>query len=203
MTATRSGAKRHRGRDYYASLHQSSLKYQQNNWLLEDLPALVAAGGDSIIEIGCGNGLFLERAVEHWPRVVGVDWVRSERLDAVLAQHPNIGFLQQDLTALEVDGRFDLLASADVLEHLDPSALPGVIARLHAQAHRCYHKIACYDDGHSHLSVFRPARWLQIFQAAVPDGDYHIVSRHYRKRGRKKAVVVIANVPRKSNMLDA
>jgi len=182
------------GRDHYEELHRTSTKYQENNWLLDDLPRLVAAGGESLIEIGCGNGLFLERACHHWREVVAVDWVRSQRLDRVLADHPSIRFLQQDIAALEVEGPFDLLVSADVLEHLPPAVLPGVIARLHACGRRGYHRIACYDDGHSHLSVFGPRRWLRLFEAAASGGGYRIVGRERRHGRRDRLVVVISNL---------
>jgi trans-aconitate methyltransferase len=194
MITPRARAARQIGREHYERLHQTSVKYQQNNWLLDDLAHLAAAGGESIIEVGCGNGLFLERASQHWRRIVGVDWVRSESLDRVLANHPGIGFVQQDITELEVEQRFDLLVSADVLEHLHPSALSAVIRRLHASACRAYHKIACYDDGHSHLAVMRPRRWLQLFEDAVPDGRYRIVDCEYRDRRRTRPVVVISNL---------
>jgi len=197
MRKPRTDLKRHCGPDYYERLHQTSVKYQQNNWLLEELPRLAVAGGSSIIEVGCGNGLFLQCASRHWQDVVGVDWVRSGALDRVLNDHPGIRFVQQDVAELDIeDHRFDLLVSADFLEHLSPAALPGVIKRLHACGRCCYHKIACYDDGHSHLSIFGPRAWLRLFEEAAPGGGYWIVKRTRRNGRRKKPVVVISNIDR-------
>jgi SAM-dependent methyltransferase len=183
------------GPAYYQALHDTSSNYQTNNWLVEELPALRAIRADSILEVGCGNGLFLRHAAAHWPEVAGVDWARSPVLDGVLRDHPGIRFVQQDIAAFRAPRRYGLLASADFLEHLAPAALPEVIRRLHAAAEVSYHKIACYDDGHSHLSVFRPRAWLHLFQEACPDAGYRIVRTSYRKRGRRKAaVVVISNL---------
>jgi cyclopropane fatty-acyl-phospholipid synthase-like methyltransferase len=194
MTTTRERGRRHADRDHYESLHRTSVDYQRKNWLLDDLPRLTMAGGTSIIEVGCGNGLFLERASRHWPDVIGVDWVRSAVLERVLADNPRIRFLQEDIVEFDTSRHFDLLVSADVLEHLCPSVLPTVIRRLHACGRHCYHKIACYDDGHSHLSVWRPHQWLRLFEESVPDGGYRIISRMYRGQRRKKPVVVISNM---------
>jgi SAM-dependent methyltransferase len=194
MSTARARANRQADRGHYERLHRTSVKYQQNNWLIDELPRLAAAGGESIIEVGCGNGLFLERARDHWEDVLGVDWVRSVSLERVLTDNPGIRFVQQDIAELDVSRRFDLLVSGDVLEHLRPSVLTAVISRLHACARRCYHKIACYDDGHSHLSVFGSRHWLRLFEASVSGGGYHIVSSTYREGRRNKPVVVISNM---------
>jgi SAM-dependent methyltransferase len=178
---------------YYQALHETSPKYQTNNWLVEELPELRGVGAASILEVGCGNGLFLRHAAAHWADVTGMDWARSPVLDGVLREHPGVRFLQQDIAVFHPDRRWGLLASADFLEHLAPPALPDVIRRLHAAADVCYHKIACYDDGHSHLSVFSPQAWLRLFQQACPGAGYRIVKTSIRKRRRKK-VVVIANL---------
>ena len=178
---------------YYDKLHHTNANYQNNNRLIEELPALRALGGESIIEVGCGNGRFLEQAVTCWSQVQGMDWARSPVLNRVLQNHPGIRFLQQDIKEFTPGERCDLLVSADFLEHLAPNALPDVLRRLHAGAGFNYHKIACYDDGHSHLSIFSPGTWLRIFEEAVPGAGYRIVKKEFRRGNPKKAVVVISN----------
>lgn len=188
-------AERQRDSAYYQSLHDSSRDYRRSNWLIEELPALVAAGGESIVEIGCGNGLFLARAARHWSEVTGIDWAHSPVLQEVLAAEPRIRFIQQDIADFVPACRHDLLVSADFLEHLAPAVLIDTIARLHRAADACYHKIACYDDGHSHLSIFGAKAWLQMFEAAAPGAGYRIVKRAWRPpRHKKKLVVVISNL---------
>lgn len=192
---TASATRRECDSAYYQSLHDTSRDYRQSNWLVDELPALAAAGGESIVEIGCGNGLFLARAAKHWTEVTGVDWARSPVLEEVLLAEPRIRFLQQDIAGFLPGRRYDLLVSADVLEHLAPAVLVETIARLDGAAAACYHKIACYDDGHSHLSIFGSRAWLQLFEQAAPDAGYRIVKKGYRQPARrKKLVVVISNL---------
>jgi cyclopropane fatty-acyl-phospholipid synthase-like methyltransferase len=179
---------------YYQLLHDTSSKYQANNWLIEDLPVLRGIHADSVLEMGCGNGLFLARACEHWPDVSGLDWVRSAVLERVLEEHPTIRFLEQDVAEFRAERSYDLLVSADFLEHIAPAALPDLIRTVDACAHVNYHRIACYDDGHTHLTIRTANRWLRTFRHARPDGGYRIVGRSYRGKRRRKAVVVISNM---------
>jgi cyclopropane fatty-acyl-phospholipid synthase-like methyltransferase len=62
----------HANADYYQQLHDSNRAFIDNNWLLPELDALRALGGRSILEVGCGNGRFLELAAQHWESVVGI-----------------------------------------------------------------------------------------------------------------------------------
>lgn len=191
-------AARHCDSAYYQHLHEASPRYRQLNWLLDELPLLRAAGGRSLIEIGCGNGLLLAQAARHWPQVTGVDWARSPTLDAVLRACPQLRFVQQDLCHFAPGEHHDLLVSADVLEHLPPAQLPGTLRRLHAAATWGFHKIACYDDGHSHLSVLPPQAWLALFEDAAPGAGYRLLRQQDRARrgsARRKPVVTLSNLP--------
>ena len=123
MSALRTRVIRRCDRDHYEELHRTSVKYRENNWLLDDL-----------------------------------------------------------------------LVSADVLEHLPPPVLPDVIRRLHACGRRCFHKIACYDDGHSHLTVSSPRRWLRLFEESATGNAYRIVNVARRNGRRSKPVLVISNM---------
>ena len=179
---------------YYQALHESSEGYRSNNWLIGDLPALTAIGGRSLLEVGCGNGLFLRLAARHWPEVVGLDWARSPVLEGVLRENPGVRFVQQGIEEFEPGARYDLVVSADFLEHLPPALLPLAIRRLDAWGSVGYHRIACYDDGHSHLSILAPRRWLQAFADAAPDRGYRILDSARRGGKRGKRVIVMANV---------
>ncbi|MFT4178110.1 MAG: class I SAM-dependent methyltransferase [Thermomonas sp.] len=176
---------------YYQSLHDANPAFQGNNWLIQDLPLLREWGGTSILELGCGNGLFLERAVAIWPQVMGLDWAASPVLEDVRARHPGIGFVQADAMQWSPDEPFDIVASADFLEHLPPDRLPALLTRFHGFGRRHFHRIACYDDGHSHLSIFPPEIWMQLFEDVAP-GCYRLLSNEARKGQADKRVITVA-----------
>ncbi|MEN9773884.1 MAG: hypothetical protein RL322_954 [Pseudomonadota bacterium] len=185
--------RRNRDASYYQDLHESNPAFQHNNWLIEELPVLAALGGRSLLEVGCGNGRFLREAARSWSEVVGLDWARSPLIAEVLRDCPNVRFIQADVRAFRWPQRFDVLASADVLEHLPPSALAETLPNLHRMARLNFHKIACYDDGHSHLSIHPPEWWLARFQDLAPDAGYRLHRVTARKGDPTKQVITLTN----------
>ncbi len=87
----------------------------------ELLAAVPARGGD-VLDVGCGDGLLVERLAARATRVFGVDpdaqaIARAQRR---LAGTPNVRvILGSFLTATELDGRsFDLITCVATLHHL-------------------------------------------------------------------------------------
>lgn len=175
---------------YYQACHDSNVAYQDNNWLLDELDRIVAFGATSLLELACGNGRFLDRAAGHFAKVYGCDWAVSPRLERVLGEHPNVTFFRTDLYADLPPCDAELVVSADFLEHIAPEALSSVIARIDTLAPRAFHKIACYDDGHSHLSVFEPRIWLSLFHATNRDYRIERVENRHGDPHRQIAVFV-------------
>src|SRR6185436_7398849 len=93
-------------------------------------------------------------------KVIGVDWATSPELQNL---PDNVQVLRADVVADPIPFG-DFVCSADVLEHFSPSDLDGVVAKLVRAGHYQHHVIACYDDGHSHLSILPPAAWLALFR---------------------------------------
>lgn len=180
-------------KSYYQKLHDENPAYQRNNWLLAEIDTLVGLGGRSIMEVGCGNGLFLEQAATRWAEVVGLDWARSPRLEEVLRAHPNVVFRQEDLIAARIDEPYDIVVSADVLEHVAADDLPRVLTKLLSAGRINFHKIACYDDGHSHLTVMPPEDWLRLWNAQPGGGSMRLLRDEPRKGDPNKRVAVIFN----------
>jgi cyclopropane fatty-acyl-phospholipid synthase-like methyltransferase len=176
--------------EYYQRLHDSHPAFQENNWLLQDLPRLVRLGGESILELGCGNGRFLEVAARHWRRVVGLDWAASPVMPGILEANPGIEFVQSDLRGFVPREPFDVVVSADFLEHLPTTELVPCLARMHQFGFRHFHRIACYDDGHSHLSILSPDQWLELFDQVAP-AAYRILAVEHRKRDPSKPVILV------------
>lgn len=181
------------GADYYQKLHDENPAFQNNNWLLEDLALLQQQGGKSILELGCGNGMFLERAAAHWSRVAGLDWARSPVLDGVLARAINVEFVQADVLTWKPAEHFDIVASADFLEHLPPALLADALRQIHGFGRAQFHRIACYDDGHSHLSIYPPEHWLRLFSDVAP-GEYRLLSCQPRKGNPLNLVITVGNL---------
>lgn len=187
----------HVGAAYYQNLHDTNQAFIVNNWLLTEVVQLRrnARGTDSILELGCGNGRFLEVAADHWESVTGVDWAKSSYLEGVLQNKRNVTFIQADISTLKLTREYGLVVSADFLEHLPTDLLPGVIAESLTAGRFCFHKIACYDDGHSHLSILPPESWLELFHAHPLGRGMRITSAEPRKGNKDKLVITVSNLP--------
>lgn len=183
--------------DYYQDLHDNNKAFIDNNWLLSEFDLIRASAGDaeSVLELGCGNGRFLELAATVWRDVTGVDWARSPRIDVLLGAQPRIGFLQTDVATLNFSRSYDLIVSADFFEHLPGSLLPRVISESLRAGRINFHKIACYDDGHSHLSILSPDEWLDLFSSQPGGHSMRIVTRELRKGNPENIVITLSNVP--------
>lgn len=179
--------------NYYQRLHDENLAFQRNNWLVEEVTTLKGFGGKSVLELGCGNGLFLAEAALIWDKVVGVDWARSPVIDGVLRRFKNVRFEQVDVRNWAPNAVFDIVASADFFEHIAPQDLKNLIRAVVSFGRIQYHKIACYDDGHSHVSIFSPNEWLDVFAAAAPQENWRIAKEGFRKGLVDKKVICIVN----------
>jgi 2-polyprenyl-3-methyl-5-hydroxy-6-metoxy-1,4-benzoquinol methylase len=83
----------------------------------------------SVLEIGCGTGLVLERLAATLPglRLTGTD-LFSEGLEFARQRIPSADLISQDATKLSYVEEFDLTAAFDVLEHIedDEAVLAGL-----------------------------------------------------------------------------
>lgn len=153
---------------YYQDLHDHHPNYQNNNWLLDELANTLSFGVRSVLEIACGNGRYLELAAPHFEWVYGCDWAVSPRIQNIMREHSNVLFFPVDLYQSVPMCSAELVVSADFLEHIKPESLSRVMSRIDLLASKQFHKIACYDDGNSHLSVLSPEQWLRQFQTIDP-----------------------------------
>jgi SAM-dependent methyltransferase len=171
---------------YYQQTHQTNDAYKINNWLVSEVDAILSMAPKSILEVGCGNGRFLAAIRDRVDRVIGVDWAKSPVLDELeLSPH----FELRDITRDELP-QADLVCSADVLEHIPPDLLQPTLQRLHSAGHEQYHVIACYDDGHSHLSIMEPNAWLRVFRGISQ--RYQIIDTRLRRGDPAQTICVIA-----------
>lgn len=180
---------KNRTADDYQRLHNYDKGYQDNNWLVDHCDVIASARPTTIAEVGCGNGRFLRKIAPLVPRVIGLDWARSPQL-AVLPQ--NVEFRPTDVLKDDLPAA-DICVSADVLEHFEPQAIPALLRKMHGSARYNYHVIACYDDGHSHCSVFHPGQWAALFKTISP--DYRLIATITRLGHADRIACVITNIP--------
>jgi SAM-dependent methyltransferase len=174
---------------YYQWLHDTMSAYQENNWLVEYSSWFGDRTWDSITEVGCGNGKFLRAIAPRAERVVGLDWALSNQLADL---PPNVSVAKCNLLSDPISPA-QLICSADVLEHMPPEAVGDVVAKLHAAGSFNFHAIACYDDGHSHLTIMPPDAWLMLFQTVSP--AYRLLGVDARRDNPNTLVCLIANLP--------
>lgn len=173
----------------YQKLHDTARGYQDNNWLVEHCDVIRSALPETIIEVGCGNGKFLKAIAPAVNHAIGLDWARSSQLHDLPA---NVEFIETNVLQDTLPSG-DVCCSADVLEHFEPSMLPGLLKKLHGAARFNYHVIACYDDGHSHCAVLHPGQWLGLFQSISP--GYRLAATMTRPSRPDRLVCVITNIP--------
>lgn len=172
---------------YYQGLHERSSAFQQNNWLLDELEEIIERSPAIITELACGNGLFSRKVAAYCSKVNAIDWAEAPDIKQL---PENVVFLKKNIVTDELPDA-DLVCSGDFLEHLPTEVLEKTVCKIVDCAPLGYHKIACYDDEHSHLSILPPWQWLQYFQMADP--RYRIRKVQFRRNGLAQIVVVICN----------
>ncbi|MDP8235748.1 MAG: class I SAM-dependent methyltransferase [Candidatus Erginobacter occultus] len=80
------------------------------------MPSLKNFPGNSVLDIGCGFGWFLEELQQRgWKRLVGIDYSRLSRRDT----GKGLEIINKEFSPkLELEARFDLIILSNVLEHL-------------------------------------------------------------------------------------
>lgn len=75
-----------------------------------------------VLDAGCGDGRFCYETRGLGPELVGADY-SAAALRFARAFCPDVTFYQQDLTRLDLPGRFDAILCMETLEHLKPELL--------------------------------------------------------------------------------
>lgn len=92
--------------------------------------------GTQVLDVGCGVGRWSCRLAARGASVTGIDLsptmiAQAARRAAAQGVGARCRFIAQDLAALEVVGRFDLILGVTVLQHiLPPTALRAAVERL-------------------------------------------------------------------------
>lgn len=172
---------------YYQNLHENNTAFQKNNWLLDELEEIKKPRPRVVSELACGNALFSKEIARFCSKVYAIDWAEAPSVNNL---PNNVIFLKRDIVCDDLP-KADLACSGDFLEHLPTNTLQATIEKIIASSPLGYHKVACYDDGHSHLSILPPWQWLQFFQNV--DKEYKIKKVEFRRDDFRQTVVVISN----------
>jgi 2-polyprenyl-3-methyl-5-hydroxy-6-metoxy-1,4-benzoquinol methylase len=74
--------------------------------------------GKSVLEVGCGTGLFTSAVAKKGANVLGIDFSKKGiEIAQEKYQMPNLKFLHQDVK--NVKGNYDVIVSIGTLEHMD------------------------------------------------------------------------------------
>lgn len=173
---------------FYDRQHEDA-EYRRNNWLLDQVAIVKNIAPRTIVEIGCGNGRFLRAVAPYVKQVIGVDWAHSPELVDLPV---NVSVLRVNVVtdAIPVG---DVICSADVLEHFAPRDVDAVVSKFVTAGRYQHHVIACYDDGHTHLSILPPAAWLAIFRKYSQTA--YLAAVDYRRRDPTQIVCIVSNLP--------
>ncbi len=112
-------------RDYYEELWRSlPAERTTPDWELRSgfLRAAVQKG-DRTLDLGCGDGAFIEALVQAGAEVVGAD-VAQSALERARARHPGVNFrlLEIDDPLPFRDCQFDVVWASEVIEHIGDTA---------------------------------------------------------------------------------
>lgn len=74
----------------------------------------------SLLDVGCGPGLFLQEAKSRYPslRIAGID-VSSTAIERARVRLPDADLCEMDITVQTPSRRYDLITMIDVAEHLE------------------------------------------------------------------------------------
>jgi len=115
---------------YHWMLRRNTLRYYNLRTEIV-LSMLGPLAGKAVLDIGCGDGRFTSALVKAGAaRVAGID-ISERALRFARALVPEGEFLLANGRTLDFpDGAFDAVTSLEVIEHIPPDAMPGLIAEI-------------------------------------------------------------------------
>ena len=126
-------------REYYDSLVDHMSKQSSNSRhkrVIKALRGFMGKPGLSVIDLGCGIGVSSEAMARMGAEVVAVDI--SDKLIKYASDnhwHPNVQFLNADVTKLRLGRKYDVITIIDLLEHIRPDDILDFFEVLREHSH--------------------------------------------------------------------
>ncbi len=175
----------------YSHVHEMHESYQKRNWGLNYMkfwqPTNVLRPGDSVLELGCGNGKLCKRLANMGHSVTGVDVVAGDYA------RDGYVFHVQDITStiwppIETD-KFDVGMAFDVFEHLDYSDLMITLSNFFRVSDRQVVSIPhCKSVGKLHR-IIKPLDWWLDKLNVFADG-WKLIHTRLTDKGGEISVLV-------------
>ena len=118
-------------------VRQEGMPYKRNKYFpsyniilgqYQALSCVENAGGESVLDLACGEGTITAIFAKHYRRVVGVDASRAH-LKVAHKMLPNVEFHHSLIEELGLDEKFDAIFMLNILEHVvDPIQVLGKAA---------------------------------------------------------------------------
>ncbi|MHA2066326.1 MAG: class I SAM-dependent methyltransferase [Candidatus Thorarchaeota archaeon] len=126
-------------REYYNSRLDKAAKQEgstRHQRITQALRKFVGKPGMSILDLGCGIGISSETMARMGAYVVAVD-IADELLKYAEDSHyhPNVQYLNADVTKLRLGRKYDAITIIDALEHLRPEDLSDFFDVLQVHSH--------------------------------------------------------------------
>lgn len=166
----------------YTWIHQHHPRYGNRNHGQSAYPIVLDMGVKSLLDVGCGNGHFVEWAKTQGIRAVGVD-IGSDygtRADACNLPFPNLFF--------------ELITAFDLLEHLQEDDLDIALREFRRVSSRWLFSI-----GYGRSRIRGPDTWLQLHPIAKKEewwidklskyGQVSKIGETHTKKGRSFLIV--------------
>ncbi len=101
--------------DFYAKISKHPWYYEQNKWEYDVAAEVVSRlESKSLLEIGCGNGHFLEKIVSLGLNAAGID-INKDAVSACKVKGLNV----DAVNVFEITKSYDIVVLFQVLEHLE------------------------------------------------------------------------------------
>ena len=145
----------------------------------------------SILDFGCGKGLFSNSIKQAYPHITLYSY------DPVTSP-------------IELPKEVDLVYSSDVLEHVEPDQLDDTLEELFSISKVQFHLIACHpakkalsDGRNAHLIIEKPKWWRKKISNYLKEGwterysQSHVKVGHTKKKGRleqEKYITILSRI---------